>query len=49
MSNDHWAQLDDEALLEIKISKLNLKLDDTDISGLVQQLYRELKENDNDA
>jgi len=44
MSNNHWAQLEDDALLELKISKLNLKLDDTDIYAFVQQLYRELKE-----
>src|SRR3989441_3034531 len=37
-----WASLSDEELLERRISKLGLRLEDTPIQPLIQQLYAEL-------
>ena len=37
-----WTSLNDEQLLELRISKLGLKLDGTPLQPLIQQLYHEL-------
>ena len=37
-----WASLSDEELLERRISKLGLRLEDTPLQPLIQQLYNEL-------
>ena len=39
-----WVNLSDDELLEKKISQLGLKLDGTELSPLIQQLYTELSE-----
>ncbi len=39
-----WANLSDDELLEKRISQLGLKLEGTEISGWIQQLYQELSE-----
>jgi hypothetical protein len=42
MEAPDWAGLSDEQLLERRISKLGLRLEDTPLRGLIQQLYNEL-------
>ncbi len=37
-----WASLSDEQLLELRISKLGLRLEGTTLEPLIQQLYDEL-------
>src|SRR6476661_8155505 len=44
MDAGNWINLSDEELLEKKISQLGLKLDDTELQPLVQQLYDELSQ-----
>ncbi|MDP1579093.1 MAG: hypothetical protein Q8M02_02370, partial [Candidatus Didemnitutus sp.] len=42
MESSPWHELDDELLLDKKISQLGLTLTDTSLQPLVQQLYDEL-------
>jgi len=44
MADPDWVHLSDEVLLEKRISKLGLRLQETELEPLIQQLYRELKE-----
>jgi hypothetical protein len=44
MDSPDWVRLSDDELLEKKISRLGLKLDDTKLQPLVQQLYDELSQ-----
>ena len=37
-----WASLSDEELLELRISKLGLRLEGTALAPLIRQLYDEL-------
>ena len=37
-----WTSLSDEALLELRISKLSLRLEDTALEPLIHQFYDEL-------
>lgn len=42
MENPEWASLDDEQLLEWRIRKLGLRIEETPLQAYVQQLYDEL-------
>src|SRR6266567_3341479 len=42
MDPSDWASLSDEQLLELRVSKLGLRLDETPLEPLIKQVYDEL-------